>query len=492
LVFFSSGYANDSIVSSQEEVIPSQKCESPIFSDLKIESKYSVGHEDYFWIYDTAISEYVEVFAKLLSVGQYCYFYVDNRTINAIGEAALTERCDEYAEEFDTVMYPVNLDFIGHPDGFIGDVDGDPKITILLTPSCYGGVYLYKDDDPTHPYSNEREMFYITPDRSDFYSIGTIIHEFNHLIWFNHEYDEAIFLLEGAAELSIYHAGYLNNQNYLMSGYIPSYNLTWESYRFKFHPERSLLYWDYSSTELTMASYGRAYMFALYLNERFGKDFIRDLVITPEDGPLGIEIALANRGYSLSFNDLYLNWVTACVIDQPNIFDGYYGYSTADFTIGKYTIIFELPHYSDEISHNLYGFDVKKIYNPPDELTFSIDNPNPYSLGIITIMKDVNGWSVTKALMTETTEQLQVLIDGEEIETLYIITSLMDPHTPSAASYLHSELTAAHKELQYSIVEGLITKKVSIRLKKQIPFILAPSLLLIVILKKRKHRSKFF
>ena len=49
------------------------------------------------------------------------------------------------------------------------------------------------------PYSNEREMVYIHPNIGEERILNNLIHELNHLIWFNHEQDEAMFVLEGTS-----------------------------------------------------------------------------------------------------------------------------------------------------------------------------------------------------------------------------------------------------------------------------------------------------
>ncbi|MCK5047023.1 MAG: hypothetical protein KAS22_10620, partial [Candidatus Heimdallarchaeota archaeon] len=147
----------------------------------------SLGEQHTFWVVDPSTGNYEQVTAKLLSIGQYCYIYVDLTTINEIGETEATERSNRYSSEFDSIMYPNNLELVGHPDGLLGDIDGDPKITVLFSPESYGGAYFFKDDDPTHPYSNNREMVYIHSNLNEQRIYSNLIHELNHLIWFNHE-----------------------------------------------------------------------------------------------------------------------------------------------------------------------------------------------------------------------------------------------------------------------------------------------------------------
>jgi hypothetical protein len=323
-------------------------------------------------------------------------------------------------------------------------------------------VYLFKDDDPTHPYSNEREMVYIHPDIGEKSILNNLIHELNHLIWFNHEQDEAIFVLEGAAEYSRYKAGYLNNLSHISAGVAADYNLTIETNYFKANPERSLLYWDYDDFILNVASYGRSYMFVLYLSERFGEGFLTDLVTIEEDGPAGIEEALQNRGLDFSFNEIFLDWIIACSIDLEEFADGKYGYQTAEFVIESINPISQLPYNTAEIQYNLYGFRMSKIYSPPNEFTVKLTNPKPYALGISAVINDINGWNITQVVSySDNNDEFYVHFSGDEINNAYIITSIIDTNTPDAPSFSNSGLTAPYKYLTLTILDGHISPTIT-------------------------------
>jgi hypothetical protein len=422
----------------------------------------SLGEQEIFWVVDPDTGDYEQVTAELLSEGQHCYIYVDLTTIDTLGVEEATERSNNYSAEFDSIMYPTNLELVGHPDGFIGDVDGDPKITVLFTPESYNGAYFFKDDDPTPPYSNVREMVYIHPDLSKQRIFSNLIHELNHLIWFNHEQDEAIIILEGAAEYSRYKAGYLNNESYISAGIAADYNLTIETNYFKTHPESSLLYWDYDEYILNVASYGRSYMFMLYLCERFGEGFLTDLVTIVEDGPAGIEKALQNRGLDISFNEIFLDFMIACTIDLEGFADGMYGYQTAEFKIGSVNQISQLPYNFSERKYNLYGFRVCKINSPPNEFTVKITNPEPYALGISAAINDKNGWNITQTVSHSNNEdELYLYFTGDEINHAYIITSIIDTSTPDAPNFTNPGLTAPYKYLDLTILDGHITPTIT-------------------------------
>ena len=455
-------------------------------TNMKQNKGESLGVQEIFWVVDPNTGDYEQVTAELLSVGLYCYIYVDLTTISTLGLTEATERSNKYSAEFDSIMYPTNLELVGHPDGLIGDVDGDPKITVLFTPESYNGAYFFKDDDPTHPYSNIREMVYIHPNLSEQRIFSNLIHELNHLIWFNHEQDEAILVLEGTAEYSRYKAGYLNNESYISAGIAADYNLTIETNYFKAYPESSLLYWDYDDYMLNVASYGRSYMFMLYLSERFGEGFLTDLVTIVEDGPAGIEKALQNRGLSISFNEIFLDFIIACTIDLEEFADGRYGYQTAEFKIGAVNQISQLPYNITDRKYNLYGFRVCKINSPPNEFTVKITNPKPDALGISAAINDKNGWNITQTVsLSNNEDELYLYFTGDEIDYAYIITSIINTNTPTAPSFINPSLTAPYKYLTLSILDGHITPTRTVSFFGTTMFILLP-FVWVLTLRKRK------
>ncbi len=431
-------------------------------TNMKQNKVESLGDQETFWVYNSNTGDYYQVTAELLSEGQYCYIYMDLTSISALGLTEATERSNRYSAEFDSIMYPTNLELVGHPDGLIGDVDGDPKISVLFTPASYNGAYFFKDDDPTHPYSNMREMIYIHPYLSEQRILSNLVHELNHLIWFNHEQDEAIIVLEGTAEYSRYKAGYLNNESFISAGIAADYNLTTESDYFKAYPESSLLYWEYDEYNRNVASYGRSYMFMLYLSERFGEGFLTDLVTIEEDGPAGIEKALQNRGLSISFNEIFLDFITACTIDLEEFADGRYGYQTAEFKIGAVDYFSQLPYNITDRKYNLYGFRVCNIISPPNEFTVKITNPKPDALGISAAINDKNGWNITQTVsFSENGDELYLYFTGDEIDYAYIITSIINTNTPDAPSFANPSLTAPYQYLTLSILDGHITPTIT-------------------------------
>lgn len=406
-----------------------------------------IGNQEVFWSLDVGAGMYVQKLATLLSVGEKCYVYMANETITSIGESAAISRCNYYRNEFDDVIYDKNIEFMGHPDGRFGDIDGDPKVTIFIVDTNgAGGLYLQKDELANSTYSNLREMFYIDSrlgTREG--ALMTIMHEFNHLIWFNNEMDEGHFLLEGVAEFSIYYAGYTAGWG----------NLTGATNLFRDNHQRSLLSFHLSGNIPLMEDYGESYLFILYLVEQFGIEIVQELVLARPDGPLGVDLALNETGSNEKFNDVFFNWITACAIDSEDYAAGKYGFKNVDFTVTSDDVVSNYPHQKSNVIHYPYGFHVKKLVQPPDDFTFSITNPSPdYSLGISIALHDQNGWQVTHSLHSESDELISINVSGEETSVVYIITSVMKENTPTYFIDFITVGSETYRTLDYSIIEG--------------------------------------
>jgi len=406
------------------------------------------GDQRDFWTRNFEIQEYELSHATLLAVGNWCYLYMDNRTIDQLGQSQAIQLCENYADEFDNNIYPKNVEFMGHPDGIIGDIDGDPRITILIYPAVRGGGYYLEGNEMVHPYSNYREMIYINSVIITSNLITTVCHEFNHLIYFNSDLNEADFVLEGIAEYSIYHAGYFSDEAYLPPW--ARMNLSYNAVPFEDHPETSLFYFD--PVSLAYLSYGASYMFFFYLVEQYGIQVVTDLLAIESDGPKGLEEVLLLLGHNISFNEIYLNWITACTIDQLGIHNNLYGFENLSFHSTVSTEIEGLPYSRNNVRHNYYGFDVKKINNPPNDFTLKIETPNsPRSLGISAIIHDENGWNITKSIITGDGDFTYLYYTGENIEMAYILTSMIKENVEDAPREF---ITAPYENLDYAVYEG--------------------------------------
>ncbi len=379
----------------------------------------SVGSIRTFWTLNHSSLEHYQVDAELLAIGNHCYIYMEDVAIDFLGESVAIARCESYRDEFDSTIYPSVVDLAGQPDGTLGDIDGDSRIIILLStnPVNYYG-YENEFEQSIEPYSNLCEMVYIRYTTS--YILGVISHEFHHLILFNHDGNEVPFVYESLAQFAAKYTGAI----------IPWDNITWGVSDFLLHSEDSLIYWTPNTGGAEAeVDYGSAYLFGLYLAEQFGIEFMRELVIEDSDGAEGIMNTLNNMGFNISFNDLYLNWITALTIDQPSIADGQYGFHDANATMHSVGIVSELPYEYNDLPLRCYGFNIRRLVTPPDYFVVDITYLPTYNIGVSIAYHDNDGWHIQQK--TQSGGSLVEIVEGSSIDNAYIMTSYLYENTPS-------------------------------------------------------------
>jgi hypothetical protein len=384
-------------------------------------SQPDVGSIRSFWSKNHTSNTYYQVGAELLAIGNYCYIYMEDVAIDFLGDAVALERSESYRDEFDTTIYPYVVDLAGNPDGNIGDIDEDPRIIILLStnPVCY---YDYANEIEG-PVSNLCEMIYITYTTS--YILGVISHEFHHLVLYNHDNNEAPFLFESLAQFAAKYTGSI----------VPWDNITWGVDDFVLHPEDSLIYWTSSTTgEEAQIDYGSAYLFGLYLAEQFGIEFMRNLVTEEQDGAEGIIATLDDMGYNITFNQLYLDWITTLAIDEPSLAEGQYGFHDANARMHKMDIVTEIPRGPDSLSIRAYGFNIHRLVAPPDYFVIELTYPSLSSVGLSIAYYDSEGWHVQQRV--ESGGLLIEEVQGSSISDVYIMTTYLFSETPSGSIQL--------------------------------------------------------
>ncbi len=369
-----------------------------------------IGDTRLFWALNFDTSEHYLVNACLLAIGDRCYIFFDDLAISIIGEEEATDRAEVYREEFDNNIYPRVTDLAGDPDGTLGDVDDDPRIYILIVE--HRQSYYMQTNEAAGEYSNMCEMVYICYRTTN--PVNTITHEFHHLVWFNYEFDEVHFILEGAAEYATY-----------CSGYLPANNWTTRVQYFLDDIDDAFIYFEVEAQD-----YGACYLFAFYLVEQYGVEFLRNLVQHEDDGARGLETALEAAGHHISFNELYMDWMTALTVDQPDFAEDRYYYRDMDATIQDYTTIEALPYQDENVPLYCYGSKVYQLILPPDSFSVEMSQPNDGASGLSVVYKDLHGWNVQQK-QEEGTAVIRVT--GEAIDMAYVIASYLFTETPAGA-----------------------------------------------------------
>ncbi len=248
------------------------------------------------------------------------------------------EQVDKLKDEFDSNIYPTDTAFFGMPD--VHDGSNSPLVDWGIFPEGYyetsDKIVMLVDNiiddnysDPSYPffvagfYWSTLEGYIdrniITIDANNwaerlentFY--GTTIHELQHLIHDDNDSDEESWINEGMSTFSEYLGGYGHDAG--------SINFYLD------HPENSLVNWDEHRVTATgpetIADYGQVYLFTLYMNDKFGKEFIRSLAKNKENGLNGVNDALKANKISMDFTKLYQNFITALALDNDRQGDVY-------------------------------------------------------------------------------------------------------------------------------------------------------------------------
>jgi hypothetical protein len=261
------------------------------------------------------------------------------------------EQVDKLRDEFDSNIYPKATEFFGTPDvhdGSHSPLEGltNKEGVVVIPDGYYEGsdkVIMLVDNIIDEGYTNPSYPFFvagffwqtlenyidrniITIDTNSWETrlestfFGTTIHELQHLIHADNDGAEETWLNEGMSTFSEYLGGYGHDDS--------SINFYLD------HPENSLVNWDEhqgaKTGPETIADYGQVYLFTLYMNDKFGREFIRDLALNETQGMSSVDDVLKAHGSSLDFTQLYQNFITALTLDSDRVGNGVYNFDSID------------------------------------------------------------------------------------------------------------------------------------------------------------------
>jgi len=277
---------------------------------------YVVGDVIKYWVLNVDTNKYRSIDADLQYVTRHVYFWtesgltVDNQDIQIL------------CEEFENQIYETNREFFGSE--WTPGVDNDERLHILYAKNLGGAAGYFSSSDTiisqVNPYSNEKEMFYLSADYLDLgekYTLSTLAHEFQHMIHWFQDRNESSWVNEGFAEL----ASDLN-------GYDPG----GFDYVFTLNPDINLTFWPGNDQEDSGPHYGASYLFMSYFLHRFGESITRTLVSEPDNGMEGLANVLERHsldsGTSLITPEkVFTDWTIANLINIDTPGGGQYSYN---------------------------------------------------------------------------------------------------------------------------------------------------------------------
>ncbi len=214
-------------------------------------------------------------------------------------------------------------DIVTSTFGPVPDVDGDERIVLLYhdlgeyAGSSFDGFFRAKDEGSCST-CNHTEMLFLDSvhnDPSGDYMLSIIPHEFQHMIQFGQDGDEASWVNETLSETAMILCGYYTD--------VLAVN------RFATEPDTPLVVETY-------VDYGAAFLFGLYIYERFGESFVEDLAAEPGNSMNGFDSVAASRGET--FDSVLTDWFLANFLDDSDLDEGQFGYRDFDtpFMMSQY------------------------------------------------------------------------------------------------------------------------------------------------------------
>lgn len=266
---------------------------------------------------------------------------------NRPAQVVTQEQVDKLRDEFDNNIFKKDTDFFGIPNsrmgvnpsvapaGYYAPADGKERV-IMLIDNCRDENYY----DPKYPFYVagffsssfatyfDRNVINIDSNKWDVRItnnsiFGTIAHEFQHLIHRDNDPDEEKWINEGMADFAQYLCGYGHDWGHVNF--------------FLDHPENSLVSWDelynVPTGPETLADYGQAYLFQLYLNDHFGIDFIQALAKDKSQGISSMNKILAQFNAGIDFTELFRRFSAALSVDSKNPGNGIYNFESIDVKV---------------------------------------------------------------------------------------------------------------------------------------------------------------
>ena len=270
-----------------------------------------LGQEDSFWINNADTRAYSRIRARLVYITPHVYMYVED------GQQPNLQALQASADLFENKTYPTDRSAFGSE--WTPGIDDDVHLTILNAVGLgngIGGYFSSEDEYPTsiNPYSNEREMFYVSidgeiPGTPEYNS--TLAHEFQHMIHWNQHPVDLSWTNEGMS---------------MLAEHINGFSVGGVDLAFMQTPDTQLNDWA-SNINQDIAHYGAGYLFMDYFAEHYGGyGVLKELLQDPASPPVNFDDVLAKHGYTDRFIDVLDKWYLANYVQDPAIDQGQYGY----------------------------------------------------------------------------------------------------------------------------------------------------------------------
>ncbi|MCP4762994.1 MAG: hypothetical protein GY870_14545 [archaeon] len=336
------------------------------------ESLLALGETKYWLTLNEYASWYVPELFELRAISDNTEIWVQVDLSYPVGDPrdipiVSDENVDYLLDEFDSNINPVETEYFGKADDWSGDYPGlwdldehyfgwglglspddeyhhsEENRTVILVSNVKDEAYYNPDYpyyiagfySPTFEYWLERNI--ITMDSHDWENRigddaarpnlyeGLISHEYQHLIHDDYNPDDEIFMNEGCSMYAESLCGYP-----VAWGDIESFLAT---------PDNSLTEWEDQGGINILADYGSSLLWTIYLSDHYGgAEFISHFVQAGIPGVEGINAALLEFGYDMTFDDVYHDWRIANLIHTNMWCSDKYNYVSIDLNDAEVSI----------------------------------------------------------------------------------------------------------------------------------------------------------
>ena len=243
-------------------------------------------------------------------VGEHCYIFVEDDIwgtshVSQTGIESLATSFDQSTKrDPNRGIYDIDTSLFGDPP----DVDGDPRIIIvvldILDSPITGITFVgYVDTDNQAP-PVSREIVYIDANPLDINSDlarATLAHEFQHLIHWKTDPDEAKWLDEGCSEYAELACGYKDTTATATEDFLSLASNT------------DLTHW-----EDQFFDFDQAYLWMTYFAQRYGESALRTLVEDPDSSITSVNNTLQSLNVPERFDHLFGQWSAAVYLDKSD------------------------------------------------------------------------------------------------------------------------------------------------------------------------------
>jgi immune inhibitor A len=272
-----------------------------------------VGENQNFWVINSDTNKFFQVSATLQHVTEHSYFWIED------GVQFNRRDLKQLARTFEDEIYPTTRNLFGSE--WTPGVDGDPHLYILFARDLgetIAGYFSTKDEYPpiVSKYSNAHEMFLLSADGQDLgdeYAYTVLAHELQHMIHWNMDRNEEVWVDEGLSELS---------------SFISGYGVGFHDYSYVEDPDIQLT--DLPEDDV-VPHYGASFLFFNYFLNRFGEESTRLLVRSELDGLASVDQFLVDQqisdpltGSPIRADDVFADWTLATYLMDESVADGRY------------------------------------------------------------------------------------------------------------------------------------------------------------------------